>query len=227
MSTSSSVEEAPLQRVKRVGTGFCFVAFAAIWVFAFAVHPGLGAPRILDARELITRAHGNALLQLAHALVTVNTALAIVVVLHFKSLLDRTPLGWAGLLGATLGVLGACALAADKGALCLTMSALDTRPEGEFAGMMPGLLAMFSLKGWMILLWGLVLLPLGVLVQTVAMLKTKVLARWQLVLLLVSMLFIGFPDGAEIINLAASILMAGALVPYGVRLLRATASYPS
>jgi len=38
-------------------------------------------------------------------------------------------------------------LAADKGALCLTMSALDTLPEGDFAQMMPGLLAMFSKEG--------------------------------------------------------------------------------
>jgi hypothetical protein len=30
---------------------------------------------------------------------------------------------------------------------------------------------------------------------------------------------VGFPDGAEIINLTASILMAVALVPYGMRML--------
>jgi hypothetical protein len=219
MNTSKSLEEEPLQQVKRIGTGLCFVAFPAIWVFAFAVHPGLGTPKILEARELIARAHGNGLLQAAHALVTVNTALAIVVVLHFKALLDRTALAWAGLVGASLAVLGACALAADKGALCLTMSALDTCSQSDFAAMMPGLLAMFSFKGWLILVWGLVLLPIGVLVQTLAMLKTNALPRWQLVPLLVSMFLIGFPDGAEIVNLTAAILMAGALVPYGVRMI--------
>lgn len=219
MNRSNSLDDSRLQRVKRVGTGLCFIAFAAIWVFAFAVHPKLGSPKILEARELIARAHGNGLLQAAHALVTVNTALGIVVALHFKALLDKTALAWAGLAGAALAVLGACALAADKGALCLTMSALDTCSESELAGMMPGLLAMFSFKGWMILVWGLVLLPIGVLVQTIAMLKAKVLPKWQLLLLLASMLLIGFPDGAEIVNLTAAILMAGALVPYGVRLL--------
>ena len=46
-------------------------------------------------------------------------------------------------------------LAADKGAVCLTMSALDTLPEDEFVKMMPGLLAMSAKRGWLVLIWGL------------------------------------------------------------------------
>ena len=48
------------------------------------------------------------------------------VALHFMKLLDRSPLAWAGFVGAVLAILGAIILAADKGALCLTMSAFDT-----------------------------------------------------------------------------------------------------
>ena len=125
------------------------------------------------------------------------------------------------MVGAILAVLGAVLLAADKGALCLTMSALDTLPEHEFKKMMPGLLAMFSFKGWMVIVWGLLLMPIGVAIQTIAMLKTKVLPRWQGGLFLLSLFFVGFPDGAEIINLSAAIIMAVALVPYGVRLMTA------
>lgn len=214
------VEDRPIDRAKRVGVGLCFIIFPAIWVFAFAVHPDLLNPTLLmEPEELIARAHGDGLLQFAHALVTLNTAVLVVLTLHFKKLLDRTPAAWAGLVGAALAVLGACMLAADKGALCLTMSALDTLPESEFAQMMPGLLAMFSFKGWMVLVWGLLLMPIGVIIQTVAMLRTKTLPRWQLWLLLVGVLFIGFPDGAEIINLAAAALMATAMVPYGIQLI--------
>jgi hypothetical protein len=217
--TGRFVEDRPIDRVTRIGIGLCFIIFPAIWVFAFAVHPDLLNPTLLmEPEELIARAHGDGLLQFAHALVTLNTAVLVVLTLHFKKLLDRTPLAWAGLVGAALAVLGACMLAADKGALCLTMSALDTLPESEFAQMMPGLLAMFSFRGWMVLVWGLVLMPIGVVIQTIAMLRTKVLPNWQLWLLLVGVLFIGFPDGAEIINLAAASLMAAAMVPYGVRL---------
>jgi hypothetical protein len=213
-------ENRALYRAKRVGTGLAFIVFPAIWIFAFAAHPKLLHPRLLlGPEELIWRAHGNSLLQLAHALVTLNTALAVVVTLHFMKLLEGTSAAWAGFLGAVLAVLGACLLAADKGALCLTMSALDTLPETEFAAMVPGLLAIFSFKGWLALVWGLLLMPIGVIVQAVAMLRTGVLPPWQAGLLIASLLFIGFPDGAEIVNLLAAIAMAAAMMPYGISLI--------
>jgi len=214
-------ETVSLRRTKRVGTGLCFIAFPLVWVLAFAAHPDLLHPRLaLGPAELIRRAHGDGLLQAVHALVTVNTALLVVVALELMRLLDGTSSARAGLVGAALAVLGACLLAADKGALCLTMSALDTLPEPDFARMMPGLLAIFSFKGWMALVWGLLLMPIGVMIQAVGMLRARVLPRWQVVLLLASLPFIGFPDGAEIVNLAAALLLTAALLPHGVRLLR-------
>jgi hypothetical protein len=214
-------ERTSLLQAKRIGTGLCFIIFPLVWVFGFAVHPDLFHPRILGPEALILRARGDGLLQFAHVLVTLNTAVLVVLALHFMKILGPTSAAWAGLVGAAMAVLGACMLAADKGALCLTMSALDTLPEREFAQMMPGLLAMFSFKGFMVLVWGLLLMPLGVLIQTVAMLRTKVLPRWQLSLLLIGVLFVGFPDGAEVVNLTAAILMAAAMVPYGVGLMKA------
>jgi hypothetical protein len=213
-------ENMALRRFKRIGTGVCFIVFPMVWVFAFAAHPNLLQPRLLlGAEELIRRAHGNGLLQFAHALVTVNTALLVVVALHFMKLLDGTSAAWAGFVGAVLAILGACLLAAEKGALCLTMSAIDTLPQKEFAQMMPGLLAIFSFKGWMALVWGLLLMPIGVIVQTLAMFRVRALPGWQLGLILVSVAVIGFPDGAEIVNLTAAIVMATAMLPYGLRLM--------
>jgi len=214
-------ENGALRRFKRMGTGLCFIVFPLVWVVAFAAHPNLLEPRLLlGPAELIRRAHGDDLLQLVHALVMLNAALLVVVALEFMRLLHDTSAARAGLVGAGLAILGAFLLAADKGALCLTMSALDTLPEREFAQMMPGLLAIFSFKGWMALLWGLLLMPAGVIVQTAGMFRTRVLPRWQLGLLLAGVLFIGFPDGAEIVNLVAALLMTAAMLPYGVILLR-------
>lgn len=141
-------------RAKRVGTGLCFIVFPLVFVFAFSVHPGLTTPHLLGPEELIVRAHHARLLQFAHVLVPLSTALLVVVATHFMKLLERASSPWAGLVGASVAVVGAVILAADKGALCLTMTALDTVPESEFAAMMPGLLAMFSMKGSMALLWG-------------------------------------------------------------------------
>ena len=209
-----------LNATRRIGTGLSFVFFPIVFVFAFSVHPDLLDPHLLGPPELIKRAHGAGLLQFAHALVTLNTALLVVVALHFRRLLDHGSGAWAGFLGAALAILGALVLAADKGALCLTMSALDGLSDTEFANMMPGLLAMFSKRGWMILLWGIVLLPVGFGIQAIALFRSKAIARWQSLLFLVGVLFIAAPDGVEIVNLSASVLLTIAFVPYGIQIIR-------
>ena len=208
-----------LVKVKQLGAGLAFILFPLIFIFAFAVHPGLLSPHLLDPQGLILRAHQNNILQFGHVLVTLNTALLVVVALHFMKLLERKSAGWAGLIGAALAIFGAMMLAADKGALCLTMSALDTIPENQFAQFMPGLLAMFSKSGWLVLLWGLLFLPIGFAIQAVALITSNALPRWQGILFLIGVLLVATPDGLEIINLSASILMAVALVPYGIQVM--------
>jgi hypothetical protein len=204
---------------KRIGTGLAFIIFPLVFIFAFAVHPGLLNPHLLGPEELILRARHNGLLQFGHALVTLNTALLVVIALHFMKLLDRGSSTSAGFVGGVFAVLGALMLAADKGALCLTMSALDTLPDRDFAQMMPGLLAMFAKEGWLVLLWGVLLLPVGFAIQAIALLKTKTLPRWQSILFLIGVLLVATPDGVEIINLTASILLAVAFVPYGIQII--------
>jgi len=209
-----------LKSTRQIGTGLAFIIFPIVFVFAFSVHPGLLHPRLLGPPELILRARGDHLLQFAHALVLLDTALLVVVALHFMRLLDYGSAAWAGFVGATLAILGSLSLAADKGALCLTMSALDGLSDAEFMGMMPGLLAMFSKQGWLVLLWGIVLLTVGFGIQAIALLKTRSIARWQSLLFLIGVLLIGTPDGIEVVNLTASLLMTIAFVPYGVQIIR-------
>ncbi len=215
-----------LQNGKRIGTGLAFILFPLIFIFAFSVHPGLLTPRFLSPEELIYRAHQQDLLQFAHLLVTLCTALLIVIALHFMKLLEKSA-GWAGTIGGILAIFGAIMLAADKGALCLTMSALDSISESQFSQMIPGLVAMFSKEGWLIILWGIVFLPIGFAIQAIALIKTRSLPQWQSILFLIGTMFIGTPDGMEIINLSASILIAAALVPYGVKLIKESHSYNS
>src|SRR5512136_2922212 len=127
-----------LNSVKRIGTGLSFIIFPLVFVFAFAGHPNMLNLHFLGPEELILRARGNGLLHFGHALVTLNTALLIVVALHFMKLLDKSSTAWAGFIGGTLAIFGSLMLAVDKGALCLTMSALETLSNGDFARMMPG-----------------------------------------------------------------------------------------
>jgi hypothetical protein len=206
-------------QIKQIGLGMAFILFPLVFVFAFAVHPGLLNPHLLNPKELILRAHHAGLLQFGHVLVMLNTALLIVVALHFIKLLDGSSLSWVGYIGGALAILGAIFLAADKGALCLTMSAFDTLPEKDFAQIMPGVLAMFTKQGWLVLLWGILFLPIGFAIQAIALLKTNTFPLWQSLLFLIGVLLVGTPDGVEIINLTASILMAIAFVPYGIQII--------
>jgi len=215
-------ENTSINVTKRIGLGLSLIIFPVIFIFAFAGHPdllNLSSAHILGPEELILRAHGNSMLHLGHALVTLNTGLLVVVALHFMKLQNNKPTAWFGLIGGVLAILGALMLAADKGALCLTMSALDSLPEHEFAQMMPGLLAMFGKEGWLVLIWGLLLLPIGFVIQAIGLLKSKSLATWQCLFFLIGVLFIGFPDGIEIINVIASVLVAIALIPYGLKII--------
>jgi hypothetical protein len=208
-----------LNQIEQIGVGLAFIIFPMLFIFAFAVHPGLLKPRLLNPKELILRAHGNKLLQFGHVLVTLSTALLIVVALHFMKLLDHSSGDWAGYIGAAIAILGAIALAADKGALCLTMSAFDTLPEKVFAQIMPGVMAMFTKQGWLVLLWGMLCLPIGFAIQSIGLLATHTIPLWQSLLFLIGVLLVCVPDGLEIINLSASILMAIALVPYGIQII--------
>ena len=213
------VENSALNSTKRIGTGLAFILFPLVFIFAFALHPNMLNPHFLGPQELILRARHGGLLHFGHALVTLNTAFLVIVALHFMILLDRKGVSWAGFLGGVLAVLGALALAADKGALCLTMSALESVSDGDFSKMMPGLMAMFSKEGWMVLIWGILLLPIGFGIQAIGLIKSKAIPLWQGILFLIGILFIGTPDGVEIVNLTAAILMAIAFVPYGIRII--------
>ena len=208
-----------LYQVIQVGTGAVFILFPLVFVFAFSTHPGLLRPRLLKPEEIIQRARRSKLLHLGHSLVLLCTVLLVAAAVYFASILSKGSAAWIGLIGAVLAVLGAILLAADKGAFCLTMSALDTVPDEKFSAMMPGLLAIFSKKGWMKLLWGIVLLPAGFAIQAIALLITHTLSPWQSLLFLGGVLLVAVPDGLEIINLSASILMAIALVPYGIQII--------
>jgi hypothetical protein len=203
----------------RTGTGLAFVVMPLVFVFAFATHPGLLRPRILNPEQLIDRARGRRLLHAGHGLVTINTALMIVVALHLGDVVTRHGAGWAGLVGTLLAGLGTVMLAADKGALCLTMSALDGLSDDEFAAARPALSAIFAKKGWLWLLWGMLLVPIGFAVLAIAALASGATSPWVAVLLLLGVLLIGFPDGAEIVNLSAAITMAAGLVPYGLAMI--------
>ena len=225
MTSKTSSSRSCLENIKRIGTGLAFILFPLVFVFAFAVHPGLLNPHMLSDQEVILRMHHNALLAFGHVLVLLDAALLVVIALEFMRLLEGSSAAWIGFIGAAVAVLGAVALGAEKGAECLTLSALDTLPENQFAQMVSGLTPIFSHQGWTILTWGVVLIAVGIGIQAIGLLKTHVIPRWQGALLLIGICLLGGPDGFEIVNLGASILLAVALVSYGIQIIMKKDAY--
>jgi hypothetical protein len=210
----------PLEAVQRIGIGLAFILFPLIFIYAFAAHPGLFHPHLIaDGHELVARVHHNSALHLGHSLMLFSVPMLIIVAFQFKGLLECRQAPWSGLIGGTLAVLGAVVLAADKGALCLTLSAFDTLPEYEFAALLPGLEALMAKKGWLFVMWGILLLPLGFTIQAIGLIKTRAFSLWQTVPLLIGALLTAMPDGFEIIGVGASILLAAGLIPLGLRYL--------
>jgi len=203
-------------------TGLSFIIVPVIFVFAFSVHPNLLAPRFLPAQGLIDRAHHADLLQFAHVLVTLCTVPLVALALHFRKILSGGKASWLGLVGGVIAITGVIFLAVDKGALCLTMSAFDTLPEPEFQAALPAMMALFNHQGWMILTQLIMLISIGFACQAIGLLRVNALPKWQSVCFLVGVLLIGTPDGMEIINLGAAVLLGLGLVPTGVRLIRSS-----
>ena len=51
-----------LNQIEQIGIGLAFIIFPLLFIFAFAVHPGLLKPRLLSPKEIILRARNNGLL---------------------------------------------------------------------------------------------------------------------------------------------------------------------
>jgi hypothetical protein len=62
----------------------------------------------------------------------------------------------------------------------------------------------------------LLLLPLGFIVLAIANLGSLTLPAWQCICLLTGSVFLLVPDGFEIINLGASIILIAGLLPLGL-----------
>jgi hypothetical protein len=210
-----------LDRIKQTGTALAFILYPHLAGIAFAVHPNLMSLSINhNVQDRIAEFHGNQLLHFGHFLMLAAVPLLIVIATHLMNLLDgRAP--WWGFVGGVLAIGGAVILAVDKGALCLVTSAFDTLPEADFRSLTPGIEAMFQHKGWLWLLELLPLLPLGFIIQTIGLVRSKAISRWESIPMLVGSILMANPD-IDIIGLVATVFLGIGFIPYAVHLLTRT-----
>ena len=126
---------------------------------------------------------------------------------------------WLGFIGCVMAAIGAVILAIDKTALCLVPSAFDTLTEDQFAQLVPGIEALFAYKGYLFIIWLLPLLPLGFVVQGIGLYVSRLIPRWQSIIIIIGALLLANPD-IDLISLVGSIIVAIGLIPLGIQIIR-------
>lgn len=185
----------------------------------FVTHPNLLEMQPLHTvDQLVSRFHNNPMYHVGHLIVTFAVPVIIVFFIGCMNRLQGRG-KTLGFWGGVLGVFGAFILAVDKGALCLTMSAFDTLPEEDFRQFIPFLEPIVSKKGFLVIVWLLFLLVIGGIVQTVGLLKEKVIKKWQAALIIIGLLLLVNPD-IELISSIGSGLMVIAYLPWGIKELK-------
>lgn len=208
-----------MELFKRIGTGVIFILVPVVLVFGFGAHPNLGdLEPSANAEKWANEFHGNGMWRLAHVLVLWVAPLISVLFLEWMRLLkDKAPA--MSFVAGVLGIAGCFALAADKGALALVPTAFDTLPEEQFRQLLPGLQAMIQYKGYLWMAQLYVLMPVAFVLMAIALVRTKVVPRWQGVAVGLGGLLLLNPD-IDLISMIASAILAAGLVPMGFTILR-------
>ena len=207
---------------KRIATGLAFFLYPLAAFVAFIAHPNLLSLEVgVAVSDKVTEFHNNAFMHFGHFLMVLSVPPLIIVIIKFMSMLKARG-AWWGFIGGLLALYGALALAVQKTALCLVMSALDTLPEAVYAQQMPGIEALFGLKGYLAVVYLLPLLPVGVLIQAVGLYIAKAIPRWQSVVIMVAMLGMGVSAAVDIdlFGLVSTVILASAWFPLGLQFIK-------
>lgn len=200
-----------LSVIQNVTFVFCLIALPLIYVFSFASHPNL-----LDLRPTKTAVswaseiRHNKRLHTLHLLVLISSLLVINIALNFMEMIEEQYQIFA-VIGGGLSIIGAVALSADKGALCLVPSAFDTLNDEEYSQLLPGLQTLLDNKGYIWVVHFLVLLPIGFIILSIGLILSETVSMWQGITLIVGMIFMINPD-IDLLSLIGSCFM---LISFG------------
>lgn len=207
-----------LSSFQTVFFAICLFALPLIYILAFASHPNLlNMKPTKDAHKWSAEIRHNKKLHRLHLLVLGSSLLVINIALNFMEALNGQYQIFA-VIGGSLGIIGAVALAADKGALCLVPSAFDTLEDKEFNQLLPGLQTLLDNKGYIGVVRFLILLPIGFIILSIGLMLAGVISIWQGVTLIIGMLFMINPD-IDLLSLIGSCFMLISFGSIGIGLL--------
>jgi len=208
-----------IETIKQTGFALSIIIYPLMLFIGFVTHPNLLAMEPLQTVEqLVNRFHNNPMYHIGHLIVTFAVPLMIIYFIGVMNLLQGKG-KMLGFWGGVIGVFGAFILAVDKGALCLTMSAFDTLPDDQFNNFIPYLEVIVSKKGLLFIVWLLFALVIGGIMQTIGLMKEKLIQKWQGVFIIVGLVLLLNPD-IELISSVGSALMCIAYIPWGIKELK-------
>lgn len=209
------------QQPRRIAAGVATIIFPVLLTAGFALHPDLLALRMTTtAADLVAKFHGKAAFHAGHLIVLAAVPFIIVMFMSVMAALDGRGRR-LGSIGGLVGIVGAVILAADKGALCLVLSAFDSLPGPDFSALSPALQAIVDRRGLLVIFWLLPLLPIGAIIQMVALMREKKVGRAQGVAGIVGLVLLNNPD-LDLVSTIGGVLLCAAYIPLGVRFLQRT-----
>lgn len=101
------------------------------------------------------------------------------------------------------------------------LSAFDSLPGPDFSALSPALQAIVDRRGLLVIFWLLPLLPIGAIVQMVALMREKKVGRVLGIAGIAGLVLLNNPD-LDLISTIAGVLLCAAYIPLGVRFLQRT-----
>ena len=196
----------------------CLIVLPLLYIYAFGSHPNLLNLKPTKTVESWTAEfRHNKKLHRIHVLVLASSLLVITLAINMSNLIPNNYQIF-GIIGETLSIIGAVALAADKGALCLVPSAFDTLKDDEFKQTLPALQTLLDNKGYIWIVKLLILMPIGFIVLSIGLMLSGIIAVWQGITLIIGMLFMINPD-IDLLSLIGSCFMLLSLGSLGISIL--------
>ncbi|MGI9544162.1 MAG: hypothetical protein ACR2MX_12965 [Cyclobacteriaceae bacterium] len=208
-----------IETIRHKAYALSIVIYPLMLFIGFVTHPNLIAMEPLHTVEqLVRRFHNNPMYHFGHLIVTFAVPVIIVFMIGTMNLLQGEGRKY-GFWGGVIGVFGAFILAVDKGALCLVLSAFDTLPEKEFQSFVPYLQVIVDKAGLLFIVYFIFALAIGGIIQTIGLMKEKVIQKWQGILIITGLVLINSPD-IELISSVGTGLMCIGYVPWGIKELK-------
>jgi len=208
-----------IENIKQKGFALSILLYPLMLFTGFVTHPNLLAMEpLFTVDQLVGRFHNNPMYHIGHLIVTFAVPVIIVYFIGTMNILQGKGKKY-GFWGGIIGVFGAFILAVDKGALCLVLSAFDTLPEEEFQKFIPYLEVIVKKEGLLFIVWLIFALMIGGILQAIGLMKEKIIAKWQGIIIIIGLLLLINPD-IELISTVGATLMCIGYIPWGIKELK-------